>query len=69
MKITIGKSDGIVETPTISLSRHYRPIHLHTQKVRVSKLNNCKTLAYAVTYLKMLSTTQNYNTANRKCVK
>jgi len=36
-------------------------IHLHTQKmVRVSKLNTYKTLAYAVTYLKMISTAQNY---------
>ena len=42
---------------------------IYTQKVRVSKLNTYKTLAYAVTYLKMLSTTQNYNLANRKCVK
>ena len=36
-------------------------IHLHTQKkVRVSKLNTYKTLAYAVIYLKMFSTAQNY---------
>ena len=44
-------------------------IHLHTQNFRVSKLNTYKTLAYAATYLKMLSTPQNYNMANRKCVK
>ena len=43
--------------------------HTHTQKVRVSKLNTYKTLAYAVIYLKMISTTQNYNLANRKSVK
>ena len=40
-----------------------------TSKVRFSNLNTYKTLAYAVTYLKILSTTQNYNMANRKCVK
>jgi len=34
---------------------------IYTHKnVRVSKLNNYKTLAYAVTYLKMVSTAQNY---------
>ena len=32
----------------------------HTKKVRVSKLNTYKTLAYAVTYLKIFSTAQNY---------
>ena len=38
-----------------------RAIHLHThKKVWASKLNTYKTLAYALTYLKMLSTTQNY---------
>ena len=35
-----------------------RAIHLHTKKVRVSKLNNYKTFAYAVTYLKILYTAQ-----------
>jgi len=30
----------------------------HTKKGRVSKLNTYKTFAYAVTYLKMLSTAQ-----------
>jgi len=44
-------------------------IYEHKKKVRVSTLNIYKTLAYAVTYLKMLSTKQNYNTAKRKCVK
>ena len=44
-------------------------IYAHKKKVRVSTLNIYKTLAYAVKYLKMLSTTQNYNTANRKWVK
>ena len=42
---------------------------IYTHKIRVSKLNTYKTLAFAVTCLKMLSTTQNYNMANRKCVK
>jgi len=44
-----------------------RAIHLHTQKVR--GLNTYKTLAYAPTYLEMLSTAQNYNMANRQYVK
>ena len=42
---------------------------IYTQKVRVSNLNTYKTFVYAVIYLKMLSTTHNYNLANRKCVK
>ena len=45
-----------------------RAIHLHTQK-KSGFLNTYKTFAYAVTYLKMLSTAQNYNMANKKCVK
>jgi len=32
-------------------------------------LNTYKTLAYAVTYLKMISIAQNYNMDNRKCLK
>ena len=46
-----------------------RAIHLHTQKVRVSKLNTYKTFAYAVTYLKMLSTAQKLHRTNRQYVK
>ena len=41
---------------------------IYTQK-KSGFLNTYKTLAYAVTYLKMLSIAQNYNMANRKCVK
>ena len=41
----------------------------HTKKGRVSKLNTYKTFAYAVTYLEILSTAQNYNMANRPYVK
>ena len=44
-------------------------IHLHTQKVRVSKLKTCKTLAYAVIHLEILFTAQNCNMANRQYVK
>ena len=40
--------------------------NLHKKK---GFLNTYKTLDNAVTYLKMLSTTQNYNMANRKYVK
>jgi len=36
----------------------------HTKKVRVSKLNTYKTFAYAVTYLKMLSTAQKLHRTN-----
>ena len=39
----------------------------HTKKVRVSKLNTYKTLAYAVKYLKMLSITQKYPGHYLKC--
>ena len=46
-----------------------RAIHLHTQKVMVSKLHTSKTLAYAVIYLEILSTAQNCNMANRQYVK
>ena len=40
--------------------------NLHIKKVRCSKH---KTLVYAAPYLKMLSAAQNYNMANRQCVK
>jgi len=46
-----------------------RAIHLHTQKVRVSKLKKYKTFAYAVTYLKILSTAQKLHRTNRQYVK
>jgi len=39
------------------------------KKVRVSKLNTYKTFAYAVTYLKMLSTAQKLHRTNRQDVK
>ena len=41
---------------------------IYTKK-KTGFLNTYKILAYAVTYLKMLSIAQNYNMANRKCVK
>jgi len=46
-----------------------RAILLHTNKVRVSKLNTYKIFAYPITYLKMLPTAQNCNMANRQYVK
>ena len=42
--------------------------HTHTHK-KSGFLKTCRTLAYAVTYLKMLSAAQNYNMANRQYVK
>jgi len=41
----------------------------HTKKVRVSKLNTYKTFAYAVTYLKMLSTAKKLHRTERQYVK
>ena len=46
-----------------------RAIHLHTHKIRVSKLKTYKIFAYAITYLKMFPTAQNCNMANRQYVK